>query len=113
MASMHFKTVYTYVRVSSLRRGHANLLCIAPILTDDGILLPDERVEYGNCASPSRRSHADAAGRVDIIFIICYLYLLLLLFICLLLVVVVVVVVVVVFFFLLLFICSLLFLRPR
>ena len=40
---MLFQTIQ-YKRLSSLRRGHANLLCIVPILTDDprreSILIP-------------------------------------------------------------------------
>ena len=49
--------------VSSLRRGHANLLCIVPILTDD----------------PRRESSADAKGNdgfqtgSDIIYIYIYI----------------------------------------
>ena len=33
--SMHTLFTLPDLRVSSLRRGHANLLCIVPILTDD------------------------------------------------------------------------------
>ena len=49
--AMSFKKLFTLLDlcVSSLRRGHANLLCIVPILTDD------PRRESNNLDTPAGR----------------------------------------------------------
>ena len=63
-----FKKLFTLLDlcVSSLRRGHANLLCIVPILTDD----PRRESEYftnstyGGAARLTGMRHKDATASI-------------------------------------------------
>ena len=51
VGSVHLKLVTLLdLCVSSLRRGHANLLCIVPILSDDLLTMP--RTKIGKSFAP-------------------------------------------------------------